>query len=232
MLGWLAGWIPARPNTKELARSRTMALSHSSNSCFTAPALADAIASERMTFCRMNSAMCGLFRARLRLSRASPTFSAAVAMLLQSPDTMASIAALTLRDIRLMGAASVPDGAGGGLSSTASVRLAGVPGGVMFSMIGTVGGGVVGRNALNVTFYVSPNLIEWFWNQILMYTFKHFLGTNAHLLLSACRRRSAMFGRKTKFQSEKLMADVYLGIMIAGVNALIVLGVVLAFVVV
>jgi hypothetical protein len=41
-----------------------------------------------------------------------------------------------------------------------------------------------------------------------------------------------MFGRKTKFQSEKLMADIYLGIMIAGVNTLIVLGVVLAFVVI
>jgi hypothetical protein len=41
-----------------------------------------------------------------------------------------------------------------------------------------------------------------------------------------------MFGRKTKFQSERLMADVYLGIMIAGVNTLIVLGAALAFVVV
>jgi hypothetical protein len=41
-----------------------------------------------------------------------------------------------------------------------------------------------------------------------------------------------MFGRKTKFQSERLMADIYLGIMIAGVNTLIVLGVVLAFVVI
>jgi hypothetical protein len=90
----------------------------------------------------------------------------------------------------------------------------------------------VHRNALNVTFYVSPNLIEWFWNQILRYTFKHFLGTNAHLLLDVCRRRSAMFGRKTKFQSERLMAHVYLGIMIAGVNTLIVLGAALAFVVI
>ena len=44
-------------------------------------------------------------------------------------------------------------------------------------------------------------------------------------------RRSAMFGRKTKFQSERLMADVYLGITIAGVNALIVLGAALAFMV-
>jgi hypothetical protein len=32
-----------------------------------------------------------------------------------------------------------------------------------------------------------------------------------------------VFGRQTKFQSENLMADVYLGIMIAGVNTLIVL---------
>jgi hypothetical protein len=30
-------------------------------------------------------------------------------------------------------------------------------------------------------------------------------------------RRSAMFGRKTKFQSERLMAGVYLGITIAGI---------------
>jgi hypothetical protein len=45
-------------------------------------------------------------------------------------------------------------------------------------------------------------------------------------------RRSAMFGRKTKFQSERLMADIYLGIMIAGVNTLIVLGAALAFVVI
>ena len=45
-------------------------------------------------------------------------------------------------------------------------------------------------------------------------------------------RRSAMFGRKTKFQSERLMADVYLGIMIAGVNTLIVLAAALAFVVI
>jgi hypothetical protein len=41
-----------------------------------------------------------------------------------------------------------------------------------------------------------------------------------------------MFGRQIKFQSERLMADVYLGIMIAGVNTLIVLGAALAFVVI
>jgi hypothetical protein len=41
-----------------------------------------------------------------------------------------------------------------------------------------------------------------------------------------------MFGRKAKFQSERLMADVYLGIMIAGVNTLVVLGAALAFVVI
>jgi hypothetical protein len=40
-----------------------------------------------------------------------------------------------------------------------------------------------------------------------------------------------MFGRKTKFESERLMADVYLGITIAGVNTLIVLGAARAFVV-
>ena len=45
-------------------------------------------------------------------------------------------------------------------------------------------------------------------------------------------RRSVMFGRKTKFQSERLMAGVYLGIMIAGVNTLIVLGVAFAFAVI
>ena len=81
-----------------------------------------------------------------------------------------------------------------------------------------------------------PHLIDWFWKQILRYTLEHFLGTNAHLLLELCRRdnarRSVMFGRQIKFQSERLMADVYLGIMIAGVNTLIVLGVALAFVVI
>jgi hypothetical protein len=41
-----------------------------------------------------------------------------------------------------------------------------------------------------------------------------------------------MFGRKTKFESERIMADVYLGIMIAGVNTLIVLGAALAFLVI
>jgi hypothetical protein len=41
-----------------------------------------------------------------------------------------------------------------------------------------------------------------------------------------------VFGRQTKFQSEKLMADVYLGIMITGVNTLIVLGAALAFAVI
>jgi hypothetical protein len=43
---------------------------------------------------------------------------------------------------------------------------------------------------------------------------------------------SEMRSRQTKFQSERLMADVYLGIMIAGVNTLIVLGAALAFVVI
>jgi hypothetical protein len=41
-----------------------------------------------------------------------------------------------------------------------------------------------------------------------------------------------MSGRKTKLQSEKLMADFCLGIMIAGLNTLIVLGAAVAFVVI
>jgi hypothetical protein len=36
----------------------------------------------------------------------------------------------------------------------------------------------------------------------------------------------------SKFQSENLLADVYLGVMIAGVNTLIVLGAAIAFVVI
>jgi hypothetical protein len=72
--------------------------------------------------------------------------------------------------------------AGAGASSTARARLAGV----MFSMVATVGCSRSAATHRRVTFYVSPNLIEWFWNQILRYTF--FLGTNAHLLLDVCRR--------------------------------------------
>lgn len=41
-----------------------------------------------------------------------------------------------------------------------------------------------------------------------------------------------MCDRKTKPQTERIMAGVYLGIMIAGVNALIVLGAAVAFVVI
>ena len=41
-----------------------------------------------------------------------------------------------------------------------------------------------------------------------------------------------MSSRQTKFLSENLVADVYLGIAIAGVNALIVMGAAFAFVVV
>jgi hypothetical protein len=43
---------------------------------------------------------------------------------------------------------------------------------------------------------------------------------------------NAMPDRQSKFQSENLMADVYLGVMIAGVNTLIVLGAAIAFVVI
>jgi hypothetical protein len=81
-----------------------------------------------------------------------------------------------------------------------------------------------------------PSLIDWFCKQILRYSFEDFLGTNAHLLLDVCTRdnarRSAMFGRQANFQSEKLMADVYLGIAVAGLNTLIVLCVALTVVVI
>jgi hypothetical protein len=42
-------------------------------------------------------------------------------------------------------------------------------------------------------------------------------------------RGRAVFDSQTKFQSENLMADVYLGIAIAGANALIVMAVAIAF---
>jgi hypothetical protein len=80
------------------------------------------------------SATCGVLKARERLSRASPTFAAASQIFLHSPDTMTSIAARTLAEMRRGGSAF----AGAGVSSTASARLAGVPGGVMFSIFATV----------------------------------------------------------------------------------------------
>jgi hypothetical protein len=59
------------------------------------------------------------------------------------------------------------------------------------------------------------------------------LGTNAHIVLDMANvRRRVVFGRKTKFESEELMAGVFLGIMIAGVNTLIVLGAAFAFAVI
>jgi hypothetical protein len=42
-------------------------------------------------------------------------------------------------------------------------------------------------------------------------------------------RRGAMSGRQIKFQSENVMADICLGIAIAGVNVLIVVAIVIAF---
>jgi uncharacterized MAPEG superfamily protein len=57
-------------------------------------------------------------------------------------------------------------------------------------------------------------------------------GTPIFLLDVTVARRRAMFGRQNKFQSEKFMAAIYLGIMIAGVNTLIVLGAALAFAVI
>jgi hypothetical protein len=48
----------------------------------------------------------------------------------------------------------------------------------------------------------------------------------------AIARRSAVSGTQNKFQSDSVMAALYLGIAIAGVNALIVLGTAIAFVVI
>jgi hypothetical protein len=151
-------------------------------------------------------------------SRLRPAFCAAWAIFVHSPETMRSIAVRTLAEMRLGFSGVAEEWVGEGQRRDVFhdrhhrwCRLC---------------------PHQNITFYVLPNLIEWFWNQILRYTFKHFLRTDAHLLLDACGRRSSMFGGKTKFQSEKLMADVYLGIMIAGVNTLIVLGAALAFVVI
>jgi hypothetical protein len=58
------------------------------------------------------------------------------------------------------------------------------------------------------------------------------LGSRVIYLDGAIARRSAVSGRQTKFQSENLMADVYLGIMIAGANTLIVMAVAIAFVII
>src|SRR5258706_1020632 len=84
----------------------------------------------RITFWRRCSATCGVLSARLRLSRTNPTFSAASLMVLQSPFTMASIAARTFFEMRRVDSGSV----GAGFSRAASARLAGVPGGVTFFM--------------------------------------------------------------------------------------------------
>ena len=76
-------------------------------------------------------------------------------------------------------------------------------------------------------------MIDWSRNQIHRYGFGHFVGTNAHLVLDMTNvRRRVVFGRQTKFESENIMAGVYLGIMIAGVNILIVLGAAFAFAVI
>jgi hypothetical protein len=99
----------------------------SSKSTLVAPARAAAMASDRSTLVRMNSATCGLLSARLRLSRASPTASAASTIFLHSPDTILSIAALTFFETRLAGVAAV---SAGGLSRVAKARGAGV----MFSI--------------------------------------------------------------------------------------------------
>ena len=78
--------------------------------------------------------MCGVDKARDRLSRASPALAAASAMVLQSPETRASMPVRTFLEIRL----GSPSPAGGaGLSRARSARLAGDT--VTFFMSATVG---------------------------------------------------------------------------------------------
>ena len=65
----------------------------------------------------------------------------------------------------------------------------------------------------------------------------HFLGTNSDLPLGVSKDRQiargrAVFDSQTKFQVENVMADVYLGIAIAGANTLIVMAVAIAFVII
>src|SRR5438105_13764715 len=69
--------MPASPSTNADARSRTSSDGLSSNSTLVAPARAAAMARWRRTFWRRCSATWGVLKARDRLSRASPTFSAA-----------------------------------------------------------------------------------------------------------------------------------------------------------
>jgi uncharacterized membrane protein len=102
---------------------------------------------------RRCSATCGVLRARLRLSRTSPTFSAASLIVLHSPVTMASMAARTLFEMRFGGPISV---VGAGWSRTASARLAGVPGGVMFSMVAPWALGVAAQRTTRDVFRVGP----------------------------------------------------------------------------
>jgi hypothetical protein len=64
------------------------------------------------------------------------------------------------------------------------------------------------------------------------YTFRPFLEFPRPTARKTIARRSAVSSRQTKFLSENLMADVYLGIAIAGVNTLIVMGAAFAFVVI
>jgi hypothetical protein len=92
-----------------------------------------------------------VLKARDKLSRARPTLAAASQILLHSPDTMASIAARTFLLMRRGGMLSA---AAAGWSRTASARLAGI-GGMMFSMIGTIGACPVAATHRNVTFCLA-----------------------------------------------------------------------------
>src|SRR5258706_13206397 len=106
----------------------------------------------RKTFWRKCSATCGVDKARDRLSRASPTFSAASLISLQSPDTMTSIARRTRFEMRFAGAVT---SAGGGLSSVARARLAGG-----FSMFAIIGDCRRLATHQNVTFCRALSLVD------------------------------------------------------------------------
>jgi hypothetical protein len=73
------------------------------------------------------------------------------------------------------------------------------------------------------------------WNTLPLSSLLYFpAGTNPGLPRDVCeadktRWETAMAGKKHKFQSENVMGGLYLGIAITGVNALIAMGLVIAF---
>jgi hypothetical protein len=58
------------------------------------------------------------------------------------------------------------------------------------------------------------------------------LGLSRNETRSLIARGRAVFDSQAKFESENVMADVYLAIAIAGANTLIVMGIAIAFVII